>query len=243
MERREESARRLRVTVLSRDPVLGIRVGSLRAASVEAVQVDSAYEAAAEILAAPVAALVIDFRAAAAPGAALLGVARQMDVPMLGVGAVPTGLTIDDLSGLRLISRAELPAELERIAAAAQAPARDPGVYLPADGPGAEPAEPPEPKAAPAGRKRASRARKKPRKGTSAAKGARAAGKARKPSAGKGSGSQRGPASGSRRAGPPEAPAETPVPAPAETPPPQAPRAPRDLLTPEELEALLENEP
>lgn len=84
----------------------------------QCVTAASGYEAAAEVLSAPTAALVVDLRIVARGHMGLLDVARRMGTEVLAVGAVPAGLTSEDLSGVRLIARADLPAALSKLAAA-----------------------------------------------------------------------------------------------------------------------------
>jgi len=86
------------------------------APKLQCIHVVSAYEAAAEILVAPTLALVADLRLVAGRHLRLLEIARQMAVEVLAVGAVPAGLTGEDLSGVRLSSRADLAAALARLA-------------------------------------------------------------------------------------------------------------------------------
>lgn len=249
MDDRGASSDRPRVAVLSRDSALSSRLADRCAAAIECVSVASPYEAAAEILAAPLAALVIDFRAIAPAHVRLLEMARQMDVEMLALGALPAGMGADDLSGVRLISREDLPAAIDRLAAPA-APAEAP-----------QPAAAPAPAAEGPPKKKRKAARKRPRTKTAA----------RRKTSRKKAATKREAAP--RKAPPPaeEPPAEEPpaeAPAEAAGPPPAGPAdqppsqpaaegqaearpaeppglagPPRDLLTQEELNALLEDEP
>jgi len=214
MEGRETPAGRLRVVVLSRDSALASRLADLCAPPVAVVRVASGYEAGAEILAAPVAAMVIDFRSMDPAHARLLDMARETGVEMLGVGATPRGLRIDQLSGLRLVSRTELPAAVGRIAQAARQAA-------PVD---RAPEPPPEPQA-PSPVQAAEPTPRPRRPARKTAKRRKTARKRPKPA--------------------PTAPAEKPFPAPAEPAPvePLPTGSPSQLLTPEELAALLEDEP
>jgi hypothetical protein len=72
------------------------------------VRVASPYEAAAELLAAPAAALLIDLRALPVRHLRLLEIARDLSVEVLAFGPLPAGMTSDDLSGVRLLSRQAL---------------------------------------------------------------------------------------------------------------------------------------
>ncbi len=134
MEGRPVLSNGFRVVILSRDPQLGLGLVDHCASATALTRAPSGYEAAAEILAAPVSALVVDFRAFGASHRRLLEIARQMDVEVLGVGALPAGMDSGDLNGVRLVSRPALPGALDRLAAAAGAggPAEPPGVPAPA---------------------------------------------------------------------------------------------------------------
>jgi len=86
----------------------------------QCVRVVTAYEAAAEILAAPTAALVIDLRMLTPRHVRLVALARRMEVEMLGFGPLPRNLSSDDLSGVRLVSREQLPAVLRQLTQASE---------------------------------------------------------------------------------------------------------------------------
>jgi hypothetical protein len=83
--------------------------------AMECVTVGSPYEAAAELIAAPAAAIVIDLRLMGPRHLRLLQIARQRGVEILAVGGMPGGLSVEDLSGVRLIARADLPRALRRL--------------------------------------------------------------------------------------------------------------------------------
>ena len=97
--------------------------------SFECVSVHSPYEAAAEILCGGVVGLVVDLTLMVQGHGDLLDIARQADVRAFGVGEIPAGLSSGDLSGIYLVDRAGLPAELRRAVAArpfaADAPSSD----------------------------------------------------------------------------------------------------------------------
>ena len=112
----------LRVVLLSRDPSPGTELPSSEPA-LQLVPVRSAYEAAAEILAAPTLALVIDLGAMPRRHLRLIQVARQMEVEMLAFGRLLPDLSTEDISGVRLISRRDLSEALHRLAAPAKASA------------------------------------------------------------------------------------------------------------------------
>ena len=217
MEPRGTRAERLGVVVLSRDPALGAHLTDRGVPGVDIARVASAYEAGAEILAGPVAAIVIDFRALGSAHQRLLDVARQMNVEVFGLGTPPPGMGADGLSGVRLMSRADLPAALADLAAEA-AEAAGPKE---AGQPEAVASEPPEPEAPKPARKKATR-RKKAAKRAARPKAKRSA-----------------KAKAVAKAPPRQTPAE-PTDAPGRS---EAPKAPSDLLTPDELAALLEDQP
>jgi hypothetical protein len=84
------------------------------------VCVSGAYEAAAELLAAPSAALVLDLGLLWPRHFGLLRVAREMGAEMLAFGTAVAGVDSEQLTGVRLVSRARLP---ERLAELARQPA------------------------------------------------------------------------------------------------------------------------
>ena len=129
-----------RVVVFSRDPALGGAELAGLAGAPAPVRVSSAYEAAAEILADPPAALVIDLRALTARHVRLLEIARSRQVHMLAVGALPSGLTADDLNGVRLTARSDHADTVRRLAAEGRPEARAPAAPAEADV-GAPPAD------------------------------------------------------------------------------------------------------
>ena len=113
MAGRDPTSPPLRAVVLSRDPILGARVLPLCADGWRAARVESGYEAAAEILSAPVAVLLIDLRALNGPHRGLLALARRMEVRMAAIaGQTPPGMTGDDLRGLQRIEIGDIPAAL-----------------------------------------------------------------------------------------------------------------------------------
>ena len=108
-----------RIVVLSHDVNLLASVNTRT--EFECLQSATTYEAAAEILAGPTIALVIDLRLLTMQHLGLLEIARQRPLEMLGVGAVSPGLTAEDLSGVRLVSRRDLASVLAGLAAAHKA--------------------------------------------------------------------------------------------------------------------------
>ena len=99
-----------RVVVLSPRTVGG--GGALRALAargVRCVRAGSAYEAVAEMLSEPTRALAIDLRLLGPGGLRCLEIARGRHVEVLAMGVVPRSLTAEDLSGVRLVSHADLP--------------------------------------------------------------------------------------------------------------------------------------
>ena len=93
----------------------------------EVVVVTSCYEAAAEILAEPALALVLDLRAFRAGHGRLLEIARQMGLDIFAVGAA-SRIDTEQLSGVKLLGRKDLMGELLRLLGG-----DDPEVVLQAD--------------------------------------------------------------------------------------------------------------
>jgi hypothetical protein len=108
-----------RAVVLSRDE------GFCRSPRLRCVRADSAYEAAAELLAGPCLALVIDLRAMSVRHLRLLEVARKLGLEVLACGPLGPVMDSDQLAGVRLVARPELAAELERLAEAEAPPEED----------------------------------------------------------------------------------------------------------------------
>ena len=75
----------------------------------------SGYEAAAEMLSAPARALIIDLRLLPGRHLQLLEIARDLAVEVFAVGSLPIGMTAEDLSGVRLIARKDLPAAVDAL--------------------------------------------------------------------------------------------------------------------------------
>ena len=112
-----------RVVVLS----LGAaEICALEIEGVRFVRAPTPYDAAAEILSAPTAALVVELRLLRGRHLRVLEIARQMDVEVLAVGTVPGGLTSEDLSGVRLTARGDLPEVLFRLTAPVRPPSPTP---------------------------------------------------------------------------------------------------------------------
>lgn len=88
------------------------------------------YQAAAEVLTGAVAALVVDLRMLPGRHRRLLQIARNAGAEVLAIGALPAGLQCDELSGVRLVAKADLPGLLkqtaERVAAVAAQPEPSP---------------------------------------------------------------------------------------------------------------------
>jgi hypothetical protein len=80
------------------------------------VRVTSPYEAAAELLAEPPIAVVIDLRCLTPGDLPLIEMTRQRSLEVLAVGSVPAGMTTTDLSGVRLSTRDHLSALLDGLA-------------------------------------------------------------------------------------------------------------------------------
>jgi hypothetical protein len=105
-----------RVIIFTRDVRLSQSGGAGVKFAAHYVYVESGYEAAAEILAEPALALVIDLSCLTPPHRKLLRVAREAGVEVFGVGSLPAGMSAEDLSGVRLISTGDLPDLLARTA-------------------------------------------------------------------------------------------------------------------------------
>ncbi|MFW6062091.1 MAG: hypothetical protein ACOC93_04710 [Planctomycetota bacterium] len=76
--------------------------------------VETAYEAAAELLGTPPAVLALDLGLLERRHVRLLELARQREVPVLAFGHLPAGLDSEQLSGVRLISSRRLMEEIAR---------------------------------------------------------------------------------------------------------------------------------
>jgi len=122
-------ARDVRIVVLSQDASLAWPTAA-PGEPVAFAHTSSGYEAAAELLAAPTTALVIDLRFLAGRHLKLLEVARDLGVAVFGVGSLPIGMTAEDLSGVRLVARRDLP---QAVAALAPAPSPRPAPPEPAE--------------------------------------------------------------------------------------------------------------
>jgi hypothetical protein len=85
--------------------------------------VTSAYEAAAELLASPAAALVVDLRLLRPVHAGLIRIARKAGAELWGVGPLPAWASSDQLNGMRLLSRGQLAEALRKLAGGAAPPA------------------------------------------------------------------------------------------------------------------------
>jgi hypothetical protein len=124
-----------RVVILSPDAAgASDDSAALRAEGVEVVRVSTAYEAAAELIAAPAAALVVDLRLLGPRHLRLLTIAREGQVEILAVGGLPAGMNSEDLSGARLLSRSDLTAALKKLVGGGPAVAAQPALQdLPAE--------------------------------------------------------------------------------------------------------------
>lgn len=106
------------VVVWSQDPSL-VADGE---AELRIVSTRSAYQAAGEVLAGPVVAIVIDLRLLTPRHLRLVKIAREMDIEMLAVGSLPPDMSSDDLSSVRLVSRDGLSDTLKKLCAKAEQP-------------------------------------------------------------------------------------------------------------------------
>ena len=113
-----KSYRGRKIIILSRDAGLArVARGENSTSQYHCLRVTSPYEAAAELLAEPPLAMVIDLRCLTPGDLPLIEMARQRGLEVLAVGAVPLGITTTDLSGMRLSARGHLSALLEGFAA------------------------------------------------------------------------------------------------------------------------------
>lgn len=129
-----KSAKISQVVVLSRDPSLaGTELRELCASGIRCLRLTSPYEAAAEVLAGEVGAIVLDLRVLTARNLRLLDLARQRRVEVLAVGSMSAGLSAENLSGVRLVAMRDLADVLrgllsaEQFAASAEAPPAETG--------------------------------------------------------------------------------------------------------------------
>lgn len=110
------SSPRPRVVILSRKaqaPDAGIPAG------LEAVCAGGAYEAAAELLAAPTAALVLDLAMLRERHLGLLRLARQTGAAVIAFGVTAAPIDAEQLAGVELVARADLSERLALLASAA----------------------------------------------------------------------------------------------------------------------------
>jgi hypothetical protein len=84
--------------------------------------VTSAYEAAAELLASPAAALVVDLRLLRPGHVGLIQIARKAGAELWGVGPLPAWASSEQLNGMRLLGRGQLVEALRKLGAVAAAP-------------------------------------------------------------------------------------------------------------------------
>ncbi len=151
MKRERKCSQNGRVVVLTRDGFrLDAGLPEVAAAYSGGICVATGYEAAAELFAAPVRALVIDLSLLTRRHLRLMELARDLSAEVLAVGSVPTGFGSEQLSGVRLVSRADLPKLLERLLESAPSPpAPDEADTAPAIEPREEAPQPPAEKPAP----------------------------------------------------------------------------------------------
>ena len=113
-----KSYRGQKIIILSRDSSLAQAAQCENSTSkYHCLRVTSPYEAAAELLAEPTIAMVIDLRCLTPGDLPLIEMACQRGLEVLAVGSVPLGITTTDLSGVRLAARDHLSPMLEGLAA------------------------------------------------------------------------------------------------------------------------------
>jgi hypothetical protein len=97
-----------RIVIFAGEGELRRLAGSRQAESLQAayecIPVASGYEAAAELLAEPALALVVDLSVLTADHAELLDIARDCGVEILGVGSFSAGLSAADFRGIRSVT-------------------------------------------------------------------------------------------------------------------------------------------
>lgn len=103
-----------RVVVLTRQKGIAEHVRRQVRNGDDWVLVASAYEAAAEVLAEPTAVLVMDLRLLGSRDEKLVQVARSCGTAMLGIGALPAGMSAAGLSGVTLVAEPDLDDEIAR---------------------------------------------------------------------------------------------------------------------------------
>ncbi len=79
------------------------------------IRVESPYEAAAELLAAPAVAMVIDLRCFSARHAPLIKIASHMGAETIGCGRVPQSLPENAYSGMHLLAAKDLASRIQRL--------------------------------------------------------------------------------------------------------------------------------
>ena len=111
-----------RIVVVSRDAslaeALAAELSDANALVAQIAHFSNCYEAAAEILANPPHATVIDLRCLTRQHLRLLDICNRFQTEMLAVGPMPLGITTGDLDGVRLCAIASMSKHLRRIAKA-----------------------------------------------------------------------------------------------------------------------------
>lgn len=115
MEGRDSNSSPLLAVVLSRDPLVGVRVDRLCTRSWRTVRVASGYEAAAEILTSPVAALLVDVRAFGGLHQRLVKLAQRMEIPTFVIADYETDTARPGLEPLQRLELKDIPAALASI--------------------------------------------------------------------------------------------------------------------------------
>lgn len=94
-------------------------------ASVETIRTTSGYEAAAELLAGPASALLVDLGRITAAHVPLLALAGRLEVPVVAFGTVSASLPGSALSALRLVGVQDIAAAIEETLSTAASPAAE----------------------------------------------------------------------------------------------------------------------
>ena len=103
-----------RVVAFCRRPEAGQQIAAARL-PLHYIRCDGAYEAAAEMLAEPALALIVDLSLLAPRHLRLLELARLHHVEILALGCLPAGAMAETFSGVRLMSEAALPQALAQL--------------------------------------------------------------------------------------------------------------------------------
>lgn len=117
MDECDSNSSLLRAVLLSHDPLVGARVECLCRQGWQIIRVATGFEAAAEILASPVTALLIDLRAMSDIHRRLLELAERLEVQSLAIVGNGLGTNEPALTHLRRVALEDIPTVLATMAA------------------------------------------------------------------------------------------------------------------------------